>query len=305
MTVPASLSLTAARRAFLAGLAIAIVGSILFSAKAIVAKLMYRYQVDAIMVLTLRMMFAFPLFAMIAFWKARTEPRLSHKDHLRILFLGLIGYYLSSLLDFLGLQYISAGLERLILFLTPTFVLLISFFFYKRSISGAEWGALLLSYLGTVFVFMHDVNVGGGNVGLGSLLVLAAAVTYALYLLLSGELVARVGAMRLVAYAMCVSSVACIVQFFILRPPEALIQPMAVYQLSVFNAVFCTVLPVCLTMIAVVRIGAPSAAQAGMIGPVSTLFMGAAILDEPITGIQLAGMALVLSGIYLLSKKKT
>jgi drug/metabolite transporter (DMT)-like permease len=266
---------------------------------------MYRYNVDAIMVLTLRMMFAFPLFAMIAFWKARTEAPLSHKDHLRILFLGLIGYYLSSLLDFLGLQYISAGLERLILFLTPTFVLLISFFFYKRSISGAEWGALLLSYLGTVFVFMHDVNVGGGNVGLGSLLVLAAAVTYALYLLLSGELVARVGAMRLVAYAMCVSSVACIVQFFILRPPEALIQPMAVYQLSIFNAVFCTVLPVCLTMIAVVRIGAPSAAQAGMIGPVSTLFMGAAILDEPITGIQLAGMALVLSGIYLLSKKKT
>jgi drug/metabolite transporter (DMT)-like permease len=305
MTVSASLSLTSARRAFLAGLAIAILGSILFSAKAIVAKLMYRYQVDAIMVLTLRMMFAFPLFLMIAIWKARTEPRLSHKDHLRILFLGLIGYYLSSLLDFLGLQYISAGLERLILFLTPTFVLLMSFFFYKRSISGAEWGALLASYLGTVFVFLHDANAGGANVGLGSLLVLAAAVTYALYLLLSGELVRRVGAMRLVAYAMCVSSVACIVQFFILRAPEALVQPMAVYQLSIFNAVFCTVLPVCLTMIAVVRIGAPTAAQAGMIGPVSTLFMGAVILDEPITGIQLAGMALVLSGIYLLSKKKT
>ncbi|RXZ33145.1 DMT family transporter [Oxalobacteraceae bacterium CAVE-383] len=305
MTGSASLSLAATRRAFLAGLAIAILGSILFSAKAIVAKLMYRYQVDAIMVLTLRMMFAFPLFAMIAVWKARSEAPLSPKDRLRILFLGLIGYYLSSLLDFLGLQYISAGLERLILFLTPTFVLLISFFFYKRSISGAEWGALLLSYLGTVFVFMHDVNAGGANVGLGSLLVLAAAVSYALYLLLSGELVRRVGAMRLVAYAMCVSSVACIVQFFLLRPAAALAQPIEVYQLSIFNAVFCTVLPVCLTMIAVVRIGAPTAAQAGMIGPVSTLFMGAVILDEPITGIQLAGMALVLSGIYLLSKKKT
>jgi drug/metabolite transporter (DMT)-like permease len=305
MTISASISLTPARRALLAGLAIAIAGSILFSAKAIVAKLMYRYQVDAIMVLTLRMMFAFPLFLMIAVWKARTEPLLSHKDHFRILFLGVIGYYLSSLLDFLGLQYISAGLERLILFLTPTFVLLMSFFFYKRNISGAEWGALLLSYLGTIFVFMHDVHTGGGNVRLGSLLVLAAAVTYALYLLLSGELVQRVGAMRLVAYAMCVSSVACIVQFFILRPAAALVQPMAVYQLSIFNAVFCTVLPVCLTMIAVVRIGAPTAAQAGMVGPVSTLFMGAVILDEPITGIQLAGMTLVLSGIYLLSRKKT
>jgi drug/metabolite transporter (DMT)-like permease len=294
-----------ARRAFLAGLTIAIVGSILFSAKAIVAKLMYRYQVDAVMVLTLRMMFALPLFAAIAIWKARTEPALPRMDYLRILFLGLIGYYLSSFLDFLGLQYISAGLERLILFLTPTFVLLMSFFFYKRQISLLEWGALLLSYLGTVFVFMHDVNAGGSHVVLGSLLVLAAAMTYALYLMLSGELVQRVGAMRLVAYAMCVSSVACIVQFFILRPAAALVQPMAVYQLSIFNAVFCTVLPVCLTMIAVVRIGAPTAAQAGMIGPVSTLFMGAVILDEPITSIQLAGMLLVLSGIYLLSKKKS
>ena len=301
----ASSSLLADRRAFLGGLAIAIVGSILFSAKAIVAKLMYRYNVDAVMVLTLRMVFALPLFALLALWKTRTETPLAKGDLARIVFLGLIGYYLSSFLDFLGLQYISAGLERLILFLTPTFVLLMSFLFYKRRVSGVEWGALLLSYLGTVFVFMHDVSVGGGNVGLGSLLVLAAAVTYAAYLMLSGQLVKRVGAMRLVAYAMCVSSIACIAQFFILRPASMLVQPLAVYELSLFNAVFCTVLPVYFTMVAVVRIGAPTAAQAGMVGPVSTLFMGAVILDEPITSIQLVGMGLVLSGMYLLSKKKT
>jgi drug/metabolite transporter (DMT)-like permease len=299
-----SATATSARRAFLAGLAIAVVGSILFSAKAIVAKLMYRYHVDAVMVLSLRMMFALPLFALIAVWETRKHPPLARIDYLQIVFLGLIGYYLSSFLDFLGLQYISAGLERLILFLTPTFVLLMSFLFYKRRITGVEWGALLVSYLGTIFVFMHDVGVGGTNVGLGSLMVLGAAISYALYLMLSGELVQRVGAMRLVAYAMCVSSIACIVQFFILRPVGALVQPMAVYELSMFNALFCTVLPVCLTMIAVVRVGAPTAAQAGMVGPVSTLFMGAAILDEPITGIQLGGMGLVLSGIYLLSKKK-
>lgn len=305
MTTTALLPLIPDRRAFLSGLAIAVVGSVLFSAKAIVAKLMYRYQVDAVLVLTLRMMFSLPIFAVIAIWKTRTEPRLEKGDYLRIVFLGLVGYYLSSFLDFLGLQYISAGLERLILFLTPTFVLLMSFFFYRRNITGLEWGALLLSYLGTVFVFLHDVKVGGANVGLGSLLVLGAAVSYALYLLLSGQLVRRVGPMRLVAYAMCVSSVACIAQFFILRPASMLVQPVAVYQLSLFNAIFCTVLPVCLTMVAVVRIGAPTAAQAGMIGPVSTLFLGAVILGEPITGIQLAGMALVLSGMYLLSKKKT
>ncbi|MDB5776955.1 MAG: EamA family transporter [Herbaspirillum sp.] len=304
MIISPSLTSAPARRAFLTGLAIAIVGSILFSAKAIVAKLMYRYQVDAVMVLSLRMMFALPVFAVIAVWKTRTEPRLANGDYLRIVFLGLIGYYLSSFLDFLGLQYISAGLERLILFLTPTFVLLMSFVFFRRRVSGMEWGALLLSYLGTVFVFMHDAQVGGGNVGLGSLLVLGAAVSYSLYLLLSGQLVQRVGAMRLVAYAMCVSSVACIVQFFILRPAAMLVQPLAVYEYSIFNAIFCTVLPVYLTMVAVVRIGAPTAAQAGMVGPVSTLFMGAVILDEPITAIQVAGMLLVLSGIYLLSKKK-
>lgn len=293
------------RRAYLAGLLLAVVGAIFFSAKAIVAKLMYRYHVDAVMVISLRMMFSLPMFAVLAFWQARNSPPLAGRDYAKIVFLGLIGYYLSSFLDFLGLQYISAGLERLILFLTPSFVLLISFTFYKRKVGLIEWGALLVSYLGTALVLQHDINTGGNNVVLGSVLVLGAAISYALYLIFSGELVRRVGAMRLVAYAMCVSSVACIIQFFVLRPASALVQPVEVYQLSLINAVFCTVLPVCLTMVAVSRIGAPSAAQAGLVGPVSTLFLGAMLLDEPITAIQLTGTALVLSGIYLLSRKKT
>jgi drug/metabolite transporter (DMT)-like permease len=153
-------------------------------------------------------------------------------------------------------------------------------------------------------VFVHDARIGGSNVALGSLLVLGSAISYAIYLLGSGELVKRVGALRLVAYAMCVSSVACIVQFFVLRPASTLMQPMAVYGLSMINGFFCTVMPVFLTMIAVDRIGAATASQAGMIGPVSILFLAALILDEPITGIQLAGTALVLCGIYLLSKKR-
>lgn len=293
------------RKAFLTGLAIAIAGAVLFSGKAIVAKLMYRYQVDAVTVIAFRMMFSFPIFAGIAIWKARTEAPLLAGDRWRIVALGLVGYYLSSFLDFLGLQYISAGLERLILFLTPSFVLLMSIAFYGRKITLIEWAALLLSYAGTVLVFLHDVKVGGPNVGLGSMLVLMSAITYALYLLFSGQLVRRVGATRLVAYAMCVSAVACVGQFFILRPVSELAQPEGVYWLSLVNAFFCTVLPVFLTMIAVARIGATTASQAGMVGPVSTLFMGAVILSEPITGIQLVGTALVLSGIYLLSKKKT
>ncbi|WP_186450116.1 DMT family transporter [Herbaspirillum huttiense] len=293
------------RQAFLGGLLLAIIGAIFFSAKAIVAKLMYRYQVDAVMVITLRMLFSFPMFAAVALWKARTQPPLARADVLRIVVLGLMGYYLSSFLDFLGLQYISAGLERLILFLTPSFVMLIAFFFFKRKVGWIEWAALLVSYFGTVLVLQHDLHTGGSNVILGSVLVLGSALSYSIYLISSGELVRRVGAVRLVAYAMCVSSVACLIQFFILRAPADLVTQVApVYQLSLFNAVFCTVLPVFLTMVAVARIGAPTAAQAGLVGPVSTLFMGAVLLDEPITGIQLAGTALVLAGMWLLSRKK-
>jgi drug/metabolite transporter (DMT)-like permease len=292
------------RHTFLVGLAIAITGAVLFSAKAIVAKLIYRYHVDAVTLITFRMLFSLPFFVVIGLWKARTEAPLSGKDRGRIVLMGLLGYYLSSFLDFLGLQYISAGLERLILFLTPSFVLLISFFFFKRRVGWIEWAALLTAYLGTVLVFIHDARAGGSNVLIGGALVLGSAMAYAGYLLLSGELVRRVGALRLVAYAMCVSSAACIAQFFLLRPPSMLVQPAAVYGLSVVNAVLCTVFPVLLTMIAVARIGAATASQAGMIGPVSTLFLGALILGEPITAIQLAGTALVLIGIYLLSQKR-
>lgn len=292
------------RKHFLGGLAIGIGGAILFSAKAIVAKLIYRYQVDAVTLIAFRMLFSLPVFAAVAYWKINSSPPLDKRDGVRIVLLGLLGYYLSSFLDFLGLQYITAGLERLILFLTPTFVLLMSVYFLGKKIGRREWLALLASYFGIVLVFAHDVQGGGQNVALGAVLVLGSAISYAVYLLLSGELVLRVGAMRLVAYAMCVSSVACIVQFFIVHPPTMLIQPWEVYGLSVVNALFCTVLPVFMTMIAVSRIGAASASQAGMIGPVSTLFLGALILGEPITAIQLAGTAMVLAGIYLLSGKR-
>lgn len=294
----------AARKEFLIGLAIAVFGAVLFSGKAIVAKLIYRYPVDAMTLLAFRMLFSVPVFAGVAIWQGWSAAPLSNADRSRIVALGLLGYYLASFLDFLGLQHISAGLERLILFLTPTFVLLLSVFIFKKRISRFEWGALAMSYLGTIFVFMHDVGSGGHNVWLGGLFVLGSAVSYALYLIFSGELLQRVGALRLVAYAMCISSIACIGQFLLLRPVSMLLQPLPVYGLSLVNALFCTVLPVFMTMLAVARVGAGTTALAGMVGPVSTLFLAAIILDEPVTGIQLTGTALVLSGMYLLSKKK-
>jgi drug/metabolite transporter (DMT)-like permease len=292
------------RPALVAGLAIAVGGAVLFSTKAVVAKLLYRYQLDAVTLIAFRMIFSLPVFAAVALWKMRTEAPLSPSDRWRLLGLGLVGYYLSSYLDFLGLQYISVGLERLILFLTPTFVLLITSVVLKRRIRRVEWFALALSYCGIVLVFVHDLAGGSGSAVTGSLFVLGSALSYAVYLLGSGEMVRRIGSLRLVAYAMCVSSVACLLQFFLLRPASLLVQPLPVYWLSLVNGIFCTIFPVFMTMIAVQRIGATTASQAGMIGPVSTLFLGAAILGEPITSVQLAGTVLVLAGIYMLSLKK-
>ncbi|MEN3275423.1 MAG: hypothetical protein V7631_1213 [Massilia sp.] len=273
----------------------------MFSTKAIVAKLLYRYHIDAVTLIAFRMLFSFPVFAAVAVWKMRTEAPLSVADRWRIAGLGLVGYYLSSFLDFLGLQYISAGLERLILFLTPTFVLAITALVFKRRIGARQWAALALSYCGIVLVFVHDLAGGAGNTALGALFVLGSAITYAVYLLGSGEMVRRIGSLRLVAYAMCVSSAASVAQFFALRPAALLVQPLPVYGLSLVNAIFCTIFPVFITMVAVQRIGAATASQAGMIGPVSTLFLGALVLGEPVTAVQLAGTGLVLAGIYTLS----
>lgn len=288
------------------GLAIAAVGAVLFSAKAIVAKLMYRYDVDAVMVITLRMLFAVPLFMAIGWWQSRRLPPLSWADRGRVVFLGFIGYYLSSFLDFIGLQYITAGLERLILFLTPSFVLLTTALLFRRPIGRRQWVSLLLAYAGIVLVFAHDLDVSGSQVWVGGALVLASAMTYGIYLILSGELVRRIGSLRLVAYAMCVSTACCVIQYLVLgRPLAELAQPAPVMWLSLINAVFCTVLPVSLTMVAVSSIGAPLASQAGMIGPVSTLLLGFWLLGEPVSGVQLAGSALVLGGMYLLSARRT
>ena len=284
------------------GIAIATLGAVFFSAKAIVAKLLYRLGIDPVTLIALRMLLSAPVFIAVAAWTWRREPRLSARELLQISLLGLLGYYASSMLDFAGLQYITAGLERLILFLTPSFVILLGWAIYGRRVSARQWLSLALAYAGIVLVFWHDAGLGGPHVVLGAGLVFAAAFTYGSYLLMSGELVARVGSLRLVALAMTVSAAAGILQYAVLRPPATLFSQAApVWNLSLVNASLCTVLPVFLTMISVRRVGAPVAAQAGMIGPVSTLFLGWWLLAEPVTALQLGGAALVIAGIVRLS----
>ena len=292
---------------YLVGLIFALAGAILFSAKAIVAKLLYREGIDAVSLIALRMLLAAPFFVAVAFWTWRQLPALSARDFFRITLLGLLGYYLSSFLDFLGLQYISAGLERLILFLTPSFVLLFNIGWFKQRVTPRQWLSLGIAYCGIVLVFWHDLQIGGHHhVVLGSTLVLASAIAYALYLVFSGELLQRVGTLRLVALAMSVSCMACLLQYAVLRPFSTLFnQTLPVWGLSLINATLCTVFPVFLTMMAVARIGASNASQAGMVGPVSTLFLGFWILTEPITPLQLLGTALVITGIFILSRNNS
>lgn len=294
---------------FWVGFLLAGLGAILFSAKAIVVKLTYRYGVDALTIIGFRMMLSLPFFAAVGLYQASLarrgkQPRLATKEKLQVIFLGFIGYYLSSFLDFLGLQYISAGLERLILFLSPTFVLLLSAVLLKTPIAPKQWLALLLSYLGVMFVFLQDLSFSGSGVLLGSAFVLASAFSYSFYLIGSGELIKRVGPTRLVAYAMSVSAVISMVHFLAIHGIAGLTQPAAVYRLSLVHAVVNTVLPTFMIMWAVARIGAPMTAQLGLLGPISVLFLAAWLLDEPVTGLQLVGTAFTLAGAVVLARRR-
>ena len=289
------------------GLAMGMLGAIGFSGKAIIVKLAYRHGVDTVTLLMLRMLLALPFFMAMVWWtqhrKGSVPVRLSVREWLGVVWLGFCGYYLASLLDFAGLQYVSASLERLILYLYPTLVLLLGILLYGKRASRHQWIGMAVSYVGVVAVFAHEVRLTGADVGLGAALVFGSAVSYALYLSYSGELVRRLGALRLVGLASCVACVLCVGQFVLLRPVSVVAELGAeVWWLSVLNASLCTVLPVVLVMLSIERIGSALASQAGMVGPMSTLVMAALVLDEPLSPWLLLGTALVMSGVFICSR---
>ena len=284
------------------GIALAAAGSIAFSGKAIIVKLAYRYGVDAVTLIAYRMLFALPLFALLAWWAGRGKPALTRRDWLVITGLGFCGYYLASFLDFAGLAYITASFERLILYLNPTLVLAMGVFVFKREVSARQMIALAVSYSGVLLVFGHEVTFQASHAALGAGLVFASALSYAVYLVASGEEVRRLGALRLTGLATSAACLFCIAQFLVLRPLSALGVAPEVIWLSVLNATLCTFAPVLMVMMAIERIGASVAAQTGMIGPLSTILMGVVILGEPFTGWIVAGTVLVLSGLWLLAK---
>jgi drug/metabolite transporter (DMT)-like permease len=282
-------------------------GAIGFSGKAIIVKLAYRHGVDTVTLLMLRMLLALPFFIAMVWWtqhrKGSVPVRLSMREWLGVVWLGFCGYYLASFLDFAGLQYVSASLERLILYLYPTLVLLLGIVLYRKRANRHQWIGMAVSYAGVVAVFAHELRLTGADTGLGAALVFGSAVSYALYLSYSGELVRRLGALRLVGLASCVACVLCVGQFALLRPVSVVADLGAeVWWLSVLNASLCTVLPVVLVMLSIERIGSALASQAGMVGPMSTLVMAALVLDEPLSPWLLLGTALVMSGVFICSR---
>jgi drug/metabolite transporter (DMT)-like permease len=284
------------------GLLLALLGAIGFSGKAIIVKLAYRHGVDAVTLLMWRMLLALPFFLAMAWWAGRGKPALTRQDWRDIAVLGFSGYYLASYLDFAGLAYISASLERLILYLNPTLVLLISVLFFQHRLRARQVVALAVSYAGVVAVFAHELSFQGANTALGAALVFGSAVSYAIYLALSGKVVQRLGSLRLAGLASTVACGLCIAQFVLLRPLADVAVPAPVLWLSLLNATACTVAPVLMVMLAIARIGAPLASQVGMVGPMSTLLMGVLILAEPMNLWIAAGTVLVLGGVFLVSR---
>jgi drug/metabolite transporter (DMT)-like permease len=291
------------------GPALAIVGVLGFSFKAILIKLAYAWApIDAVTLLALRMLYATPFFALMALFatKRRGAATIGRADWLRVLWLGFIGYYLASLVDFMGLQYVSAALERLMLYLYPTIVVVLSALFFRQRITGRILLALGLSYAGILLVFARELSFAGDPRGLwlGGALVFASSFFYALYLVGAGPVIARLGSARFIALAMLASAAFVFVQFLATRPPLALAAPLRIQLLSLTMAIFSTVLPTYLIAEAIRRIGASRTSLVGSLGPVFTIWLGWGVLDEPVHWIQLAGAALVLGGVALMSVRR-
>lgn len=281
-----------------------------FSAKAIIIKLAYGYgaHITPIMLMALRMLMSLPFFIAAVILLERNKNNgfspPTGKDSLRLVGLGVIGYYLASLLDFWGLSYISASLERLILLLYPTLVVLLSAIFLRRAVNAREAIALLISYIGIVIVFYQELSFAGSNIMLGSALILGSATAFAIYLIGSGEMIKRMGAVRFTAYAMTIACIATLVHFAIEFDPVVMDLPMEVYGLTLLMAVASTVIPAFLMSAGIHHLGAGPASIVSAMGPVMTIVLAYLVLDEQLTPVQFMGAALVMAGVFVVSGKK-
>ena len=288
------------------GVLLAVVAAVGFSAKAILIKLAYAsYPVAAVTLLALRMAFALPVFVWVGLAASRDAPPLTMRDWAVVVALGLLGYYGASIFDFVGLQYISAGLERLILFTYPTLTILLSALLFGLAVGRREVGAIMLCYLGIAAAFAHDLGVGADSaaVWIGGGFVFASSLSYALYLAGSARMIARLGAARFTALAMLVSTAATFIHFFATQPLSALAQPLPIYAYGLGMALLSTVIPVFAQSAAIRRIGAGRAALIGTVGPLVTIALGWWVLGETVSVWQLLGAALVVAGVILVGRR--
>jgi drug/metabolite transporter (DMT)-like permease len=286
------------------GAALALLAALGFSMKAIFVKLSYPYGVDAITLLALRMGFSLPFFLWVGLVEQRSGASLSSGDWGRLFLLGCFGYYGASILDFWGLEYISAGLERLILFTYPTLTILIGVLFQGKPFSKREGLALVLCYCGIGFAFVHDLGLGEArDVWLGGALVFGSSVSYAIYLSGGATMIARIGAMRFAALATLMSSAVTLLHFIGTHPLSAFVQPLPVYGWGFAMAIFSTVVPVFAQSAAIRRLGAGRSSMFTMVGPLLTIGFGWWLLNEQISLEQMIGAALVVLGILIVSRK--
>ncbi|MCX6181654.1 MAG: DMT family transporter [Bacteroidetes bacterium] len=283
---------------------LAISAAVMFSSKAVMIKLSYEYDVDRLTILTLRLGFAFPIYVIINTLRSKKEDTttVSSKDWLLIIFLGFIGYYISSYLDFWGLQYISAGLERLILFVYPTITTILAALILKKKITTKQIIAIAIAYFG-IFISFQDNMEGNTNIWLGSLLVFLSALTYAFYLVGADKLIPKYGAIRFTSYCMIVSCIVVFIHFSIEQPSNLFNLSWEVYLLGFILSIFCTVLPTYMIGEAIKRIGASSTSILSTAGPVSVIFIAYFVLGEPITSTQIMGTIVVIAGIVYLTRR--
>jgi drug/metabolite transporter (DMT)-like permease len=291
------------------GLLLALGGVVGFGFRPVFVKLCYSVEaVSPVTLLFLRMLVSLPFFAAVAWWlgwkdaqSSAKRAALTPREWAAVAGLAFVGYYLASFLDFIGLQYVGAGVGRLILFMYPTIVVVISAVVLGKRITRRELIALAITYGGVALVFSGQLDKTSENFWLGALLVMLSAVTFSVYLVGSGEVVLRLGSIRFTAYATAAASVYCIVQFLALRPLSALVLPSRVYLLALCMALFSTVMPVFMMAEALRRIGASRVAMISALGPVATVISGYLGLDERMSPVQSVGGLLVVVGVLIVA----
>jgi drug/metabolite transporter (DMT)-like permease len=289
----------------LAGALLVLCSAVAFSSKAVIVKLAFKSNVDAVTLLALRMIYSAPFFLLIAVVSSKKSSRsLSRREVMATVFCGVVGYYLASLFDFIGLQYIPAALERLILFIYPTFVVLLAAVVYRKPIRQSLVIALGLCYGGILFVFLSDVGLLDRGALTGSLFILGSAAAYALYLVFGGSLMVKIGSMRFTALAMLVSTGCVLVHLGILHPASLFGLSLELHLYSMLMAIVATVLPALLLAAGIRRLGPGPAAVVASAGPVSTILLAWYFLDEQFTIEQSIGTLFVLAGVLVVSLSK-